>query len=124
MDGLDELEQRVRFDLACLNYPPAHWVVPATHASGGPVSDVAVIGAGMAGLVLTFSLRATGSATFVASIARRFRRAVGDLCADGDAALAEGADRAGGRDYVTHVPCLVRSTVWCSGMGGARQDPA
>jgi len=46
MDGLDELEQRVRFDLACLNYPPAHWVVPATHASGGPVSDVAVIGAG------------------------------------------------------------------------------
>ena len=124
MDGLDELEQRVRFDLACLNYPPAHWVVPATHASGGPVSDVAVIGAGMAGLVLTFSLRATGSATFVASIARRFRRAVGDLCADGDAALAEGADRAGGGNSVAHLPRLVRRAIRCRGVGGARQDPA
>ena len=58
--GLEALEQRVRFDLACLNYPPANWVVPATHASGNPVSDVVVIGAGMAGLVLTFSLLRNG----------------------------------------------------------------
>ena len=59
-DGLGALEQRVRFDLACLNYPPPNWVVPATHASGDPVSDVVVIGAGMAGLVLTFSLLRNG----------------------------------------------------------------
>jgi FAD-dependent urate hydroxylase len=58
--GLGALEQRVRFDLACLNYPPPNWVVPATHAGGDPVSDVAVIGAGMAGLVLTFSLLRNG----------------------------------------------------------------
>ncbi len=58
--GLDALEQRVRFDLTCLNYPPVNWVVPATHASGDAVSDVAVIGAGMAGLVLTFSLLRNG----------------------------------------------------------------
>ncbi len=59
-DGLDALAQRVRFDLACLNHPPANWVVPATHPSGDPVSDVVVIGAGMAGLVLTFSLLRNG----------------------------------------------------------------
>jgi hypothetical protein len=59
-DGLDALAQRVRFDLACLNHPPANWVVPAMHPSGDPVSDVVVIGAGMAGLVLTFSLLRNG----------------------------------------------------------------
>lgn len=52
--GLGALEQRVRFDLACLNYPPPNWMVPST------ASDVVVIGAGMAGLVLTFSLLRNG----------------------------------------------------------------
>ena len=60
MDGLPALTRRVRFDLECLNYPPPNWVVPATHASGDPVADVVVIGAGMAGLVLTFSLLRNG----------------------------------------------------------------
>ncbi len=46
----------MRFDLQCLNYPPPNWVVPTTGARGTPVSDVVVIGAGMAGLVLTFTL--------------------------------------------------------------------
>ena len=54
--GLAALEQRVRFDLECLNYPPPNWVVATTHPSGDRVHDVVVIGGGMAGLVLTFSL--------------------------------------------------------------------
>ncbi len=58
--GLDALEQRVSFDLACLNYPPPNWVVPTTHPGSIPVTDVVVIGAGMAGLVLTFSLLRNG----------------------------------------------------------------
>jgi len=56
VDGLDALERRVRFDLICLNYPPPNWVPAVVHASGAPVCDVAVIGGGMAGLVLCFSL--------------------------------------------------------------------
>src|SRR6185295_957116 len=54
------LNDRVRFDLACLNYQPPNWVVPAHHQSGAPVSDVVVIGAGMAGLVQAFSLLRNG----------------------------------------------------------------
>jgi FAD-dependent urate hydroxylase len=59
-NGLDALRQRARFDLACLNYPPVNWVVPARHPSGAHVSDVVVVGGGMAGLVLTFSLQRYG----------------------------------------------------------------
>ena len=58
--GLAALEQRVRFDLECLNYPPPNWVVATTHPSGDRVHDVVVIGGGMAGLVLTFSLLRNG----------------------------------------------------------------
>jgi FAD-dependent urate hydroxylase len=58
--GLDALRQRVQFDLACLNYPPRNWVVPAAHPGGDHVCDVVVIGGGMAGLVLTFSLLRCG----------------------------------------------------------------
>jgi FAD-dependent urate hydroxylase len=59
-EGLAALERRVRFDLACLNYPPPNWSVPASHPSGEPVNDVVIIGGGMAGLVLTFSLLRSG----------------------------------------------------------------
>src|ERR1700761_3261578 len=55
--GLAALDQRVRFDLTCLNYPPANWVVPQPRPG---VADVAVIGAGMAGLVLAFTLLRNG----------------------------------------------------------------
>ncbi len=60
LDGLAALEARVGFDLACLNYPPPNWVVPTQHPGGTKVSDVVVIGAGMAGLVLAFSLQRNG----------------------------------------------------------------
>jgi cation diffusion facilitator CzcD-associated flavoprotein CzcO len=60
VEGLDALEQRVCFDLACLNYPPPNWVVPTTYPGCTQVTDVVVIGAGMAGLVLTFSLLRNG----------------------------------------------------------------
>ena len=59
-NGLDALEQRVHFDLACLNYPPVNWIVPVTHPNAVRVCDVVVIGGGMAGLVLTFSLLRNG----------------------------------------------------------------
>ncbi|HEX3402939.1 MAG TPA: NAD(P)/FAD-dependent oxidoreductase [Acetobacteraceae bacterium] len=60
VDGLGALEQRVRFDLACLNYPAPNWVVPMSRTDGAHVSDVVVLGGGMAGLVLTFSLLRNG----------------------------------------------------------------
>src|ERR1700749_144307 len=60
VDGLGALEQRVRFDLACLNYPAPNWVVPMSRTDGAHVSYVVVLGGGMAGLVLTFSLLRNG----------------------------------------------------------------
>ena len=56
--GLDELEQRVRDDLACLCYPPANWVAP--NPGSEKIHDVVVIGGGMCGLVAGFALRAGG----------------------------------------------------------------
>jgi len=58
--SLDELEQRVRDDLACLCSPPANWVVPTQSDSGQPVSDVVVIGGGMCGMVASFALLNAG----------------------------------------------------------------
>lgn len=52
--SLQELEQRVRDDLACLCYPPANWVVPT--ACDEHVHDVVVIGGGMCGMVAGFAL--------------------------------------------------------------------
>ena len=55
---LEELEHRVRDDLACLCYPPANWV--ETTDSAEKVHDVVIIGGGMCGLVAGFSLLAGG----------------------------------------------------------------
>ena len=57
-DGLAELENRVRDDLACLCYPPANWVAPTL--AGEKVHDVVIIGGGMCGLVAAFALTAAG----------------------------------------------------------------
>jgi cation diffusion facilitator CzcD-associated flavoprotein CzcO len=59
-NGLLELEQRVREDLAYLCYPPANWVVPAVHDGQEKVHDVIVVGGGMCGLVASFALRNAG----------------------------------------------------------------
>jgi len=51
---IDELEERVRFDLACLAYPERAWVVPA----GQPdVLDVLIVGGGQAGVAIAFALQ-------------------------------------------------------------------
>ena len=53
--SLAELEARLAYDLACLNYPPPNWVIPTPG-----VVDVVVIGAGMSGLVAAFALLRRG----------------------------------------------------------------
>ena len=58
--SLQELEQWVRDDLACLCYPPANWVVPTAADGGETVHDVVVIGGGMCGLVASFALIGAG----------------------------------------------------------------
>ena len=55
--SLADLEARLAYDLACLNYPPKNWVIP--HAG---VVDVVVIGGGMCGLAAGFALRRRGVA--------------------------------------------------------------
>lgn len=60
VDGLAELERRVRNDLDCLCHPPANWVPATAHPSGRTVHDVVVIGAGMCGLVAGFALIGAG----------------------------------------------------------------
>jgi cation diffusion facilitator CzcD-associated flavoprotein CzcO len=55
-EGLPALERRLAADLACLNHPPANWVLPVAGPEGAPAVDVVVIGAGMAGLAAAFAL--------------------------------------------------------------------
>jgi NADH dehydrogenase FAD-containing subunit len=57
--GLDALESRLREDLAWLELPAPAWV-PASHADGERVLDVAIIGGGMAGLTASAELRLLG----------------------------------------------------------------
>ncbi|MFS3136120.1 FAD-dependent oxidoreductase [Gluconacetobacter sacchari] len=57
--GLDRLNERVRQDLQWLEIPTRPWVPPRM-ADGRRVVDVAVVGAGMAGLTVSASLRRCG----------------------------------------------------------------
>lgn len=52
---LDELAQRARFELDCVNYPAREWVRPR-EADGRPVHDVVIVGGGQNGLSLAFRL--------------------------------------------------------------------
>ena len=60
--ALDALRRQVREQLALLSYPGRDWVRPIVHASGLPVHDVVIIGAGQAGLGTALALRRDGVA--------------------------------------------------------------
>ncbi|ANY16585.1 NAD(P)-binding domain-containing protein [Bordetella pseudohinzii] len=61
--GLTELEARLRQDLAWLDLPARPWV-PPREAGGQPLQDVAIIGAGMAGLAACAALKQLGVRAF------------------------------------------------------------
>lgn len=54
--SLDDLERLLRRDFELLNLPPVNWVTPRPPGDHDPVFDVAIIGAGMAGLAAGFAL--------------------------------------------------------------------
>jgi cation diffusion facilitator CzcD-associated flavoprotein CzcO len=58
--SLDDLEQLLKRDFALLNLPPVNWVPPRPDGDRGAVLDVAIIGAGMAGLAAGFALTKLG----------------------------------------------------------------
>jgi cation diffusion facilitator CzcD-associated flavoprotein CzcO len=57
---LTVLEQRLRQDLEWLELPAKPWVPERTAPDGRPVADVAIVGAGMAGLAAAAALRLDG----------------------------------------------------------------
>ncbi|MCA0241789.1 MAG: FAD-dependent oxidoreductase, partial [Proteobacteria bacterium] len=69
MSGLQALQQRLADDLASLQLPAARWT-PALQHEGRLVADVAIIGAGMAGLALAAALTHRGMAVEVYDEAR------------------------------------------------------
>ncbi|HEY8612919.1 MAG TPA: NAD(P)/FAD-dependent oxidoreductase [Roseomonas sp.] len=58
--GLDALEARLRQDLEFLELPAKPWVPERVAPDGRPVTDVAIIGAGMAGLAAAAALKLDG----------------------------------------------------------------
>lgn len=57
--SLEALEKRLALDLLWLNQPPKAWL-PRTEVAGAEVLDVAVIGAGLCGLVTLAALKKVG----------------------------------------------------------------
>src|SRR5215467_12106483 len=59
--SLAELEARFARDLDLLTIPPAKdWLEPRVHPEWGPVLDLAIVGAGMAGLSAAFACKCLG----------------------------------------------------------------
>ena len=59
--SLAELEARFRRECALLLVPPAKvWLEPKSHPQYGPMLDVAIVGAGMAGLAVALALKRVG----------------------------------------------------------------
>jgi len=56
VDGLDRLAARVRHELELLEYPKRAWLPARRTASGGPVYDFVIVGAGQGGLAAAFGL--------------------------------------------------------------------
>jgi FAD-dependent urate hydroxylase len=59
VDGLAALEQRLAQDLSWLELPAKPWVIPAFE-NGEPILEVAIIGAGMAGMAAATALKLKG----------------------------------------------------------------
>ncbi len=59
-DGLAELEARLKKDLEWLGWPAASWLPPPREMAGQAVLDVAIIGAGQAGLAVAAVLAQQG----------------------------------------------------------------
>lgn len=57
--GLAELEKRLTHDLQCLNWPGAEWM-PELQQNDQSIENVIIIGAGQAGLALSFGLAQQG----------------------------------------------------------------
>ena len=55
--ALDMHAQRVREDLAHLEYPRREWLAPRTAAGGQTIYDVVIVGAGQGGLAAAFALQ-------------------------------------------------------------------
>jgi cation diffusion facilitator CzcD-associated flavoprotein CzcO len=60
MQNLRELEQALKSELNLLKYPPNAWILPDPSLSSENLYDVAIIGAGMAGLAASFALLQLG----------------------------------------------------------------
>ncbi|WP_016914630.1 NAD(P)-binding domain-containing protein [Vreelandella stevensii] len=58
--GLAALNERVKYDLACLNLPPANWVPAPLANDAQHVHDVVIVGGGQCGLVAAFALLSGG----------------------------------------------------------------
>ena len=58
--GLPALEQRLAHDLACLGWPARPWMPAQPPVDGLPVLDVAIIGAGQAGMAVAACLAQIG----------------------------------------------------------------
>ena len=60
--SLAELEARLArdIDFLALSWPAKDWLEPRTHPEWGPVLDIAIVGAGMAGLSAGFALKCLG----------------------------------------------------------------
>src|SRR5262245_11081020 len=62
--SLAELEGRIARDLEMLLIPPPKaWLARRVHPEWGPMLDVAIVGAGMAGLSAAFALKRLGVGT-------------------------------------------------------------
>ena len=55
-DDLESLEARIRLELDLMDHPKTPWVPQRQHASGAPIYDVVIVGAGQAGLSILFAL--------------------------------------------------------------------